>query len=363
MIKHPGRFLLGGLLAGWLVDLFFWNTMPGISIPIWVILILGIGFALLYSEGLRPSRWSFVLAALAILYAFLSVAREEPFSSVINLLMTVYALAILTATLRNGNWLHFRMMDSFVALLRVSLATIAGLPLLLSRKRPEGEGAPAPSASWRAGLKRAAPVLRGVLLAVPVLLVLGGLLAAADPLFSDQIGRMFDWLKFDNMQEFLFRVFYVAVMAFVMTGMYAHAVEHNGPRPDISKQDVSPFLGFIESSVVLVLVNLMFLFFVGLQFIYLFGGQANINTTGFTYADYARRGFFELVTVAVLSLMLYLTLGYITRRETERQKRFFTALVVVELLLVMVMLVSAFNRMALYQEAYGFSELRVQVNI
>jgi hypothetical protein len=326
------------------------------------ILALGIGLALLYSEGRRPSRWSWVLVFLALLFAFLSVAREEPFSSGINLWMTFFILALLAATLRNGNWFHYRMMDSFLALMRAGWAAMSGLPMLLMRKREQAEQLPV-SSPLRLGWTRAVPFLRGLLLAVPVLLVLGGLLSAADPLFSDQMARLFNWLRFDNLEEFLFRAFYIALFTYTLVGIYVHAVEREESRPDISRQMLAPFLGFTESCVVLVLVDLMFMLFVGIQAVYLFGGQANINTTGFTYADYARRGFFELATVAVLSLMLYLTLGYITRRKTGRQNKFFTILVVVELLLVMVILVSAFQRMALYQGAYGFSELRVQVNV
>ncbi len=362
MIKHPARFLLGGLLAGWLVDLLFWKSLPGISFPIWVVLTLGIGFALLYGEGLRPSRWSWVLAALAVLFACLSISREEGFSAGINMLMTFFLLALLAATLRSGNWPFYRMMDGFIALLRVTLAGMGALPMLLARKRPEGE-TPASPAAWKEKLRRAAPVLRGLLLAIPVLLVLGSLLASADPLFNDQVSHLFDWLRFENLQEFLFRAFYICLIGYVLGGIFTHSVENREERPDPSRQWVKPFLGFTESGIVLLLVDAMFAVFVGIQFIYLFGGEANITAAGYTYADYARRGFFELVTVAVLSLMLYLTLGFITRRESVRSRRIFTILVVVELLLVVVMLVSAFQRMALYQGAYGFSQLRVQVNV
>jgi len=52
-----------------------------------------------------------------------------------------------------------------------------------------------------------------------------------------------------------------------------------------------------------------------LQVQYLFGAQSNITAQGYTYAEYARRGFFELVVVAVLSLGLHLVLGTVTRRE------------------------------------------------
>ncbi len=78
------------------------------------------------------------------------------------------------------------------------------------------------------------------------------------------------------------------------------------------KPILAPFLGFTESTVVLIAVDLLFALFVFIQFRYLFGGQANITPVGYTYSEYARRGFGELVAVAFLSLGLILGLGAYT---------------------------------------------------
>jgi hypothetical protein len=115
--------------------------------------------------------------------------------------------------------------------------------------------------------------------------------------------------------------------------------------------------------VVLTCVDLLFAFFVALQFQYLFGGQANINIEGFTYAEYARRGFSELVAVAVLSLMLFLGLTSVTRRQSAVQQRSFTGMGIGLVALVAVILVSAFQRLLLYEQAYGFSRIRTYTHI
>ena len=95
----------------------------------------------------------------------------------------------------------------------------------------------------------------------------------------------------------------------------------------------------------------------------MFGGQANINETGFTYADYARRGFFELVGVAVLSLGLYAGLSAITRRETPAARRAFTLLSAGLIALVLAILSSAWMRLILYEEAYGLTRLRASTHV
>jgi hypothetical protein len=103
--------------------------------------------------------------------------------------------------------------------------------------------------------------------------------------------------------------------------------------------------------------------FVVIQFQYFFGGQSNIHIEGYTFSEYARKGFGELVTVAFFSLLMLLGLGAITRRETELQRRTFSTLGIILVGLVIVMLLSAFQRLVLYEEAYGFSRLRTYTHV
>ena len=110
-------------------------------------------------------------------------------------------------------------------------------------------------------------------------------------------------------------------------------------------------------------MNLLFLAFVIIQVPYLFGGQLNIDLRGMTYAEYARRGFGELVFAAALTLGLLLALGTLTRRESARQTMAFNLSSTLTVGLTVVMLVSAFKRLLLYELAYGFTEMRVYPHV
>ncbi|VAW30854.1 hypothetical protein MNBD_CHLOROFLEXI01-4045, partial [hydrothermal vent metagenome] len=122
-------------------------------------------------------------------------------------------------------------------------------------------------------------------------------------------------------------------------------------------------IGFIETSTILILVSMLFASFVAIQFTYLFGGVANVTEAGYTFADYARRGFFELLTVAILTMLLVLGLNWLARRESKGQIRLFNGLGSLLIGLVLVMLVSAWRRMALYEAAFGYTELRLIVYV
>ncbi len=122
-------------------------------------------------------------------------------------------------------------------------------------------------------------------------------------------------------------------------------------------------MSWIPAAVILFLVDLLFAAFVVVQFTYFFGAHTNITAEGYTYAEYARRGFFELVSVAVLSLVLVFGLGAITQRKIRSQQIVLTALNLVLICLVLVMLLSSWQRLNLYEEAYGFSRLRTYTTV
>ena len=71
--------------------------------------------------------------------------------------------------------------------------------------------------------------------------------------------------------------------------------------------------------------------FVFIQIKYLFGGQASIAAQGFTYAEYARSGFFELLAVAVIAfVLLQATEKYTTKGGNSHTRlfKFFSGLLV-----------------------------------
>ena len=119
-------------------------------------------------------------------------------------------------------------------------------------------------------------------------------------------------------------------------------------------------LGLIESSVVLGLVNLLFVAFVVVQLRYFFGGaEWVVSSTGLTYAEYARRGFFELVWVAALVLPMLLGMHALVRKSDPLCERVFRLLAGLQVVLLFVIMASAMKRMRLYQSEYGMTELRL----
>ena len=80
-----------------------------------------------------------------------------------------------------------------------------------------------------------------------------------------------------------------------------------------------PLLGVAEWAIPLVLLNLLFLAFVGVQVTVLFGGHDHVlETAGLTYAEYARQGFWQLIAAALLTLVVVAAATRLARRPEDR---------------------------------------------
>ena len=360
MPGKTNRFWLAALITAWGVDFLFFANSPGISFLIWTLVLLVAGVWLARSEAVRPAALSWVLMAVLVLMAAIPFIRAEPFTVGLSIVLSLGGLLLLAATFTSGSWLYFRTWDTAVGILTVLWASLTR-PFALFKTAPANTDPDSPNANERGAFwKGVKPVLRGLLLAIPVVAVLAGLLSAADMVFADRLKNLLSFFNIDKLPEYIFRMVYILILTFLFTGVFLHAVlpTKKAERPDPSRPVVQPFLGWIESIIVLGAVVLLFAFFVVVQFWYLFGGEANITAAGYTYSEYARRGFSELVVVAVLSLLLTLVLGSITRRDGRVQQVIFTVLSAGLLALVLVILGSALQRLLLYEQAYGFTRLR-----
>ena len=208
------------------------------------------------------------------------------------------------------------------------------------------------------GSRHAVAVLRGGLLAAPLLLVFGGLFASADPMFARLMEQTF---RLDE-DRLLLEGLTFMVLAWGTAG-FLHLML--GSKKELATAFKVPSdlkyggLGAIEISVILGLLDALFLTFVLVQLQYLFGGDSLVRSPiPLTYADYARRGFFELTTVAALALPMLLLFHWLQDEKTAKT-RLFPLLAGILVALVGVVIASAMQRMAIYQKAYGLTELRV----
>lgn len=348
-LVRPRYLLIASLALAWIFDLLFWNRSWGVSFPIFVVILLAAGLWQASSLKLQPNRRAWPLAALAVLLSLVSIWRAEPLTLFFTRAFAFLFLALFAASFQDGRWLQYSFTDFFSKLLGLVPSGLLALRDVPAEKAKRGK---------RSAWQTAAPVLRGLLLALPILLVLGALLASADAFFSSWLTGLLSFLNIENAAEYIFRAVYIFLLAGVIVAVLLYAF-FRSKSVARSKDLLPPFLGFTEAATVLISVVLLFASFVVIQFRYFFGGLANIvdSPTALTYAQYARRGFAELVVVAFFTLVFFLLLSALTVR-TSAQQRGFSGLGITLFVLIAVILVSAFQRLLLYEETFGFTRMR-----
>ena len=294
------------------------------------------------------SRWLVVMAAG---FAGGLAWRDSAVLKGLDILCVLTLLSVAAIRSEAGRVHLAAVTEYFQAGLRAFLHSGIGAVLLISD-----------DVSWKevgvhGGGRGALGALRGVLLALPLLFIFGGLFAAADPAYAQLLHQVFRVDVNEGFTSVLFTLACAwAVAGFLRRFMVGGISAAFGPSVAWS----SPFkLGGMELGVSLGLLNALFLSFVLVQLRWLFGGDALVRSpVALTYAEYARHGFFELTIVAALVLPLLLLIDWMQHPDTART-RLFQVLAGVLVALVAIIVVSAIQRMLMYHGAYGLTELRV----
>lgn len=364
VLKSKAAYIWAAIALGWLFDLLFWEKVPGISIAIYLIVLALTGLVLARYQEITPAKSVYWLLIPLVFFSVMTFIRLEPLTTFLNVAASLLILGLIANSFIGGKWWQYRFKDYLSGGFFLGLDGFFRQVDVFSKQPkpdPEAEHAPPP----RQGLKNSLLVLRGLLLALPIVLIFAAILAEADPIFEQAFDDFLDIFQIENIGEYIFRGIWISFLAYFLLGIFMHAFykNHDAKLSDESSRLIPRFLKITDAAIVLGAVNLLFLVFVGIQFQYFFGGQSNINLAGYTYAEYARRGFGELVTVSVFSLLLFIGLSFLTKREGRGHQRLFSILGVVLMALVTVILVSSFQRLLLYEGSYGFTRLRTYTHL
>jgi Domain of unknown function (DUF4153) len=351
------RLLAGGLAIGLLADVALDGPALGLNVPLLAATILALGWSF-RRRGRAPDALDAWLPLVAMVLAAFVAVRGDPF---LALLDAAGSAAFIGASLvaMSGLAVTRRSASVIATMAAWTLeSVVAGASRAIGAGRPTTHGRPLRVPA------RARSVLRGLLLAAPIALIFLILFASADPIFRRWLADIAGWQV--DLGSLFGRLLFIVSCAWLAAGLLSvaalgiPAVERSSLGA-AARSGVGPLpagrLGVTEALVVLGTIDLVVAVFVGLQIAYLFGGLDTLIAAGMTYSDYARRGFFELVAAACLAGAVVVALE---TTVAHRTRPYLVALLAL-LALTAFVLVSAALRLRLYQDAYGWTELRLYV--
>lgn len=344
--------LLYGLIIGVSFDILFHDKTLGISYLIFAILILLI-FLVSFRNSLKKLNnlmWLFVIPALLLAATFFIHSNQV--LKILNYLIVpilIIMFSVLVTGINKSGWADIRFIGDIAKRIFMPFGFIHKPFLALSRIDAPGS---------KGSRSRVLPkVLLGILISVPILAIIIWLLSSADIVFKD----LFLNIPVSKIIKHFLVIIIVSVYAACFIWALVKVFNEREQQARYSKIKWKLFFDPVILVTILVLINVIYAIFSVIQFAYLFGGSSFVLPSSYTYAEYARRGFFELVVVSIINFGILL-FG-ITFVKKDNKKIFAAIRILLTLLVIftLILLVSAFYRMLVYEQAYGFTYLRIFV--
>lgn len=353
--RRTNRILLVALGLGGCVDFLFYGKATGVSTLLFVGLLLGALFVLARLERVRLAWRNLWLLAPLLFFAGMVALRTNYVLTWLNLAAVFVLFSIFVYFFVEGRVEQLGLLGYPVAVARVIKGICTRPVPVMATVKQEATANPDLN-------RRAMQIARGLLLALPILIVFTALLSSADSVFERYVGDVLQLHFLSNAPEMGLRIIIILAAAWVVAGVLLYALNRHGatntqtagtPTTGLGPLPVRAahkrYIGFVEVALVMGLVNALFAAFAWIQFTVLFSGQAARTMQFEEYRDYVRRGFGELLVVAVLTMFLIVGLRWAMRWATEGQGRIFNALSTLTIALALVMLVSAFQRMVVWE--------------
>ena len=195
-------------------------------------------------------------------------------------------------------------------------------------------------------------VLLGLAITIPLLLVIIPLLASADAVFENMLDNLF---KDIDIPEYLFHTVMMIVTAIV--GFWcAYTIITSMVKQEIKirvrgEGKTNPVIAITFTSV----IGLVYIFFCAIQLLFLFSGKMALPE-GYTYAEYAHEGFYQLLAVCILNIVMVSIC-----QAFFKSSKVLKALLTIIAACTYIMIVSSAYRMIMYIDVYHLTFLRLFV--
>jgi hypothetical protein len=344
----------------------FFGNVPGVSFLIFVILFYLYMFLDSKATIRNTSLFGWFLFAIIILLSMTYLLLNNPIFYALNFVVVpplIFLHITYLRSFRKLDWWDIRLLiDALDHLVHQSL-----------RHLPTGFRIVRTSTVTKLGDRQKSimgKVLIGLAIALPLVLIVMNLLASADGVFNRFLSVLPSWWSNLSLDDSIGRLVWIVIFGLLFFGYLwgfvdpkkaakAHVeLEAEERKEEKKSSKIDPII----LVTLLVSVNAVYVLFVLVQFSYLFGAWEGVLPDGKSYAEYARSGFVELITVSMINFaILMVTLVY-GGQGNSVLKKMTSILLYILVGCSSVMLYSAYMRLVLYEEAFGYTYIRFLVH-
>lgn len=189
-----------------------------------------------------------------------------------------------------------------------------------------------------------------------IALIVIGLLCSADNEFAKIFSTIFKDINIFNVSELTGRIIIIIIAFFYFAGFFMNMLDKENGLKEFEKDEKAEKKESYTIRMMITVLNLVYLVFCFTQIKVLFTEQ-NIK-----YSEFARKGFFQLMIVSLINIVMILKANNKNLKETEKQEKYKKTMCIVMVIFTLIIIISAFARMTLYQQNYGYTRLRILVD-
>lgn len=295
--------------------------------------------------------WTLILLGISLPYGFYSVFDFGQ-TLMIFLVAAYWTLVITEGLLWKGQTSSWILLDSWNGLIALPilnfLCQIRLIFQTFSEKREEKK-------DWRM-------VLLGILISIPALLVIIPILAQADTEFRSLVDTILDALG-EDFRILIWRgIVGILLGAFMFGTLYGGVYKRHVKEEECIRfhEESGRVFRFVPDIAVLtfgIIVSAVYVLFIGLQARYLFSAFFGILPEAYTYAQYARQGFFELCVIALLNASFLIAMNGCAKTPRRKNRGLLLENGILGAL-TLLLLTTAASKLGMYIVAYGFTVKR-----
>ncbi|MEE1379881.1 MAG: DUF4173 domain-containing protein [Clostridia bacterium] len=200
-------------------------------------------------------------------------------------------------------------------------------------------------------------IFKAICLTGIIALIVISLLCSADNEFAKIFSMIFKDINIFNVPELTGRIIIIIIAFFYFAGFFMNMLNEENGLKEFEEEEKIEKKESYTIRMMLTVLNVVYLVFCFTQIKVLFTEQ-NIK-----YSEFARKGFFQLMIVSLINIVMILKANNKNLRETEKQEKYKKTMCIVMVIFTLVIIISAFARMTLYQQNYGYTRLRVLVDL
>ncbi len=337
---RPWMVVTVALAVGTVIDVFALHQPPGVGLALGLIIGLLVAASVSLLMDRTTPQGTLPVLAVGIVIAAMVAVRTSPVMLSLNIGFSAVLIGVLVQMHRDpriSKWTLTRYLlppfatidDMAVGAGRMVIADLAG-----NFKEQQSD--------------RLRSIWIGLLIGAPLLLLFGTLFASADAVFSDRLDALVHGILFGHV---FWRGLFILLIAAATAGLWRTMRDPQLAEPILEQRQR---MELTTAMTVLALLVGLFAFFVATQVV---GHKPELEGI-VDYSANARQGFFQLVIVAFLVLNVLLYFDWMTQRVDGRRSVAFDRIAMVLVALTALVMVSALNRMRLYVDEFGLTELR-----